>query len=936
MKSKKMWTVATIGALLCSALPPLAAADTKASQINLPGDTDENGIVSIADAVKLTRYLTAADTSVSLNADVSGDGCINAIDLSMLKAILLRHASASDMTALVINEVCASNKTSWSDADGREPDWIELYNSSANDMDISGCGISDSETDLFKYTFPNGTVVPANGYLLVCCDDGLASTDASEHHAPFKLSASGETVYLTHPTMGTVDIVAVPAATTDITYGRYANGSANFCDLTPTPGASNDAAEKVVLVEAPVFSQESGFYDAEFQLSVTSTEGCRILYTTDGTDPTTSATAQTYNGTLHINNNTNNANQLSAGKDISLYEDADPNFNIDKGHVIRAVCVDADGNFSDVVTKSYYIGKTAAYYDDMKVISIVTDPANLFDNDTGIYVVGNTYYNWRNSSEYNSSYEEWDLRNPTNYNQSGVEWERPADIQVFEQGVLAYESSVGIRIAGNATRSNAQKSLRLYARSEYGSSKMKYAFFDALTDENGDPITEFDKVTIRNHGNDISDAKMRDEVAQDLAADMNLSVQAAQQCILFIDGEFWGFYSLKERLEDDYIESHYGIDKNNVTTLKNGEIEGDAAVGQSYIDFYDWAMTADMRLDENYQRVCDTIDMASFMDYITLQTYICNWDWCNASGTNNWQLWRCNTTVDGNAYGDGKWRYMLYDTEYSAGLYGSNETQFAYDSLSNMHRTQSWKNIGALFYKLTENETFVADFAENYRYHIENTFDYETKAKPIIDAYATSQREATCITWRRFHGSWGDKLASQYDTSIQTVHTFYRNRARYALQYLEQSFGAAAETPSNSEMIAEKDLWRLYIDSTGGNGTLTADDNGDLTIHTTEIGSSTWHVQATYAPITLKAGKQYHFAYTLRSDSNGTVSAFLQRNASPYDTFAWQQHSVGTTAQRYTQTFTATEDCSIVKAGFDCGYNTGTFYISDISLTCLN
>lgn len=785
MKIKKKCAITAIGALLCATVPLLTAADARATQISLPGDVDENGVVSIADVVKLTRYLTAMDVTISMNADVSADGCINAVDLSVLKAMLLGELSAADMTGLLINEVCASNKKSWLDADGRKPDWIELYNSTDADMNISDCGISDSATDLFKYTFPKGTVVPAHGYLLICCDGGLTSSDPSEHHGAFKISASGETVYLTHPISGMVDMVVVPAATTDITYGRYANGSANFCELTPTPLASNDTAQKIVSVAEPAFSQESGFYDTEFQLSITSTEGCTIRYTIDGTDPTNSATAQTYNGMIHINNNTNQANRIGIGKDVSLYDDSDPNFNVDKGHIIRAVCVDADGNYSNIVTKSYYIGKTAAYYNNMKVISIATDPANFFDENTGIYVVGNTYYGWKNSAEYDPTYSAWDLRNPTNYNQSGAEWERPADIQVFEGGVLAYEGSVGIRIAGNATRSNAQKSLRLYARSEYGSFTMKYAFFDALTDENGKPITEFDKVTLRNHGNDISDAKMRDEIAQDLAADMHLSVQASQQCIVFLDGEFWGFYSLKERLEDSYVESHYGIDKKNVTTIKNGEIEGDAAIGQSYIDFYNWAMTADMRVAENYQRVCDTIDIASFMDYITLETYICNWDWCHESGTNNWQLWRCNTAVEGNAYGDGKWRYMLYDTEYSAGLYGSSETQYSYDSLSHMCKNETWKNIGALFYKLMENETFASDFAVNYRYHVANTFDYNNRVKAIIDSYAGSQREATFTTWRRFHGGWGETLVGQYDASIQTIHAFYQNRAQYALQYLD-------------------------------------------------------------------------------------------------------------------------------------------------------
>ncbi len=934
MNKMKVFAAMTAGILLTTSLPAFAAAeDVKMCEVTCLGDADNSENVNVTDIVKLTKYLLHTDDKVSVNADLAADGRIDAFDLALLKAMLLGTYTPDDFTGLMINEVCASNKKSWSDADGREPDWVELYNGGKTDVDLSGYGLADGKKNLFKYVFPEGTVIPAGGYLMVCCDDGLTSIDPKEHHAPFKLSADGETLYLTHPAYGTLDVVEVPAAETDISYGRYENGSGTFSNLTPTPGASNDSAERVVIVAAPAFSAESGFYDAGFDLNITADS--TILFTTDGTDPRTSATAQNYSSSIRIYDNTSEPNRHSAGKDVSLYDDADPNFNVDKGQIIRAVCVDANGNYSDVVTKSYYIGKTASYYKNMKVVSIVTDPANMFDDNTGIYVVGNTYYNWRNSGQYDPSLEEWDTRNPTNYNQDGIEWERPADIQVFEGGELAFESSVGIRIAGNATRSNQQKSIRLYARSDYGKSKMEYEFFEGLTDMNGEPITEFDKVTIRNHGNDVNDAQMRDDIVQELAVNMDLARQAAADCILFIDGEFWGYYSLKERLEDDYVQSHYGIDKDNVTTIKVGEIEGDAAVGQSYIDFYNWAMNADMSNAANYQKVCDTIDMQSFMDYITLETYICNWDWCNESGTNNWQLWRSNEIVDGNEYGDGKWRYMLFDTEYSSGLYNDTKTSFAFDAIDNMNRDRKWTNIGALFFKLMENETFRTEFAENYRWHVENSFDYETIVKPLIDSYAAARKDATKITWRRFQGGWGDKLASQYDNSVQIVRTFYQNRARYALQYLDALLGKDISIPAGSEMLTEQGLWNLYIDNSGGFGTMTANAADDLTVVTTETGTNTWGVQAQYTPVAVEAGKRYQLTYTLRSDKTGTVAAFLQRNAEPYDTFTWKSETVGTTAKTCTQTFTAKESCSFLKVGFDCGYNTGTFYITDVSLVCL-
>ncbi len=794
MNKKRLWAALTAGTLLWTSLPVLAADEVRMSGITCLGDADANGSVSVTDVVKLTKFLQSKEKKVSINADLSASGTIDAFDLALLKKMVTGKYKPDDFTGLMINEVCASNQECWSDADGREPDWVEIYNAGKTSVDISGYGLADGKKDLFKYVFPKGTVIPAGGYLMVCCDDGLESTDAKEHHAPFKLSSTGETLYLTHPGHGTLDVVKVPAAVTDVTYGRYKNGEDTFETLTPTPNASNSTAQKVDVgtivppesVAAPEFSKESGFYASEFQLTISGASGSTILYTLDGTDPRTSDTAKTYQKAIPVKNNTNDPNVLSAITDITVTGASAPSNPVDKGMVFRAVCKDANGEYSDVVTKSYFIGKTAAYYQDMRVVSIVTEPDNLFSSETGIYMVGDAYYEWRNSPEFDPSLREWDTKLPTNYNQSGVEWERPADIQIFENGELAYETGVGIRIAGNATRSSAQKSIRLYARGEYGDSNLKYTFFEGLTDIFGNPITEFDKVTLRNGGNDVDGVKFRDDLAQALAKNLDLSLQASDCCIVFIDGEFWGMYSIKERLEDDYVESHYGIDKTNVTTIKNSEIEGSEAVGQEYKDFYEWAMSADMSDDKNYQKVCDTIDMQSFMDYIAFETYICNADWCSSNGINNWQMWRVNEAVEGNEYGDGKWRYMVFDTEYSSSLYNEARTNYNYDALSNMSTEQKWSNIGALFYKLLENETFKTEFAANYKKIVENEFDYQKVVAPLIDGYVQTMREATTASWRRFGGYNADRQINGYNGSVDSVRRFYQERAKYALDYLDK------------------------------------------------------------------------------------------------------------------------------------------------------
>ena len=154
---------------------------------------------------------------------------------------------------------------------------------------------------------------------------------------------------------------------------------------------------------------------------------------------------------------------------------------------------------------------------------------------------------------------------------------------MFEDGKPVYNTDCGLRIAGNWSRANPQKSFRLYARGEYGDGKFSYPFFDGLTGYDGKIIDKFDKLTLSTGGNDWANTKLVNTVVSDIVADRDICVSAYKPCVLFLNGEFWGVYFLCEKQEDEHMETHYGIKAENVTAIKNHNTEGDADISKQYI-----------------------------------------------------------------------------------------------------------------------------------------------------------------------------------------------------------------------------------------------------------------------------------------------------------------------------------------------------------------
>ena len=672
-----------------------------------------------------------------------------------------------------LSEICAKN-SSFKAPDGNCYDWIEIYNGSMKKADISGWGLSDSKKNPYKFTFPENTVIPAKKRLVVFCDKKAVSDKFII--APFGLSADGEKAVLTDRDGNKVSEIEYPSLSDDISYSKYSDGSWGISVCSPEK--ANVKAEEVKTVSPPVPSHESGFYDKDFLLTFEVPSGTQVYYTLDGSTPTSES--EKYTRPIRITDRSESENILSARTDISAEYATAPKQKVDKANVVRAVAVDESGNSSIIVTDTYFLGKAGAEkYRNMKVVSLVTDPSNLFDYDRGIYVTGKYF-----GSRGKGGASPWTA--PANYTQKGDEWEREAVFEFFENGQKKLSQNVGIRIKGAATRYVFQKSFSVFARSEYGTDGFSYDFFDGESvDLNGKAVENYKSIVLRNGGNDNAYAHFRDSINQKLVSDRNFAHQSFSECIVFIDGEYWGVYQIAEKVNADYIKSHYGIKKSDTVIVKNSVLESgteqDLKDWNSFLRKYAYA---DMTNPENYEEFCKEADVQNFIDYFSVQIYWSNGDW----PPNNTASWKCSAFDGENPYCDGRWRLFLFDTDFSTGLYGNTYTSYNANGFSYI-RSQG-DNFCKTFTNLLRNPEFKKQFAVSFM-DIANCNFTERKAERIIKQYSQGQRENILDTFERFYsgGLTGKSGVSRLESEYGKISDFYERRYGYAVDNMKNALG---------------------------------------------------------------------------------------------------------------------------------------------------
>lgn len=523
--------------------------------------------------------------------------------------------------------------------------------------------------------------------------------------------------------------------------------------------------KKEKVVKAPSFSHISGFYENPFYLKISVPRGTTVYYTLDCSNPDETSLKYTAKCPIYLKDATENKNVYSARTDISVGFRSDllkkhptsganpnyqvPKYNVDKCNVVRAVAITKDGRKSDIITGSYFVGFSASSFDNAKIISIVTDPDNLFNYKNGIYVLGeffDKYVSRYSMVSYTSDIEErwffWDA----NYRQKGKHWQRDANFEIFENnGKFLTSNFGGIRIQGNASRGLAQKSINFYSDSK----KIENNLFDNGYKPN--------KISLSSGRNTI----IKDYLISNYVNDLNFTTMHYIPCILFLDGEYWGNYFLTEKYDENYISDCFGIDKYNISMVKEGKYEAGDEIGQKlYNSMRSFISKSDMTYSDNYERACELIDMDSYVDYYSMMAYIArsdDWPILNEAA------WRTVDIKEGK-YSDGKWRWMLYDCN----------SQCMTDDLVNHNTLQYIIHSDEVFASLWKNPSFRARF-EKRIFEIADKHFCPEKINIAITDYGKQLLPLYRKSWERYYGTTRNEEKSYMD-SLESYRNFFDNR----------------------------------------------------------------------------------------------------------------------------------------------------------------
>ena len=504
-----------------------------------------------------------------------------------------------------------------------------------------------------------------------------------------------------------------------------------------------------------LFSMRGGFYEDIIQLELLNNNPQNhIRYTINGNSP--DATSLLYSKRLTLDS------LLYSRSNIYTIMNTIPSTfylpeSIQRSIVIRAAVFDEnDSCVSQIVTNTYFIRSLGCDFHGLPVLSLAADSLALFDYETGIFIPG-------------INYDPADSTHTGNFKMKGREWERQINMEFYEPDNRGINQQCGLRMHGGKSRCYQQKGMKLYAREEYGKKHFFFRFFNTT------PVVKFKHLCLHpfrcSHWYQTGG---QEYLSQTVASNLNFETMAVREIVVFINGEYWGIYTMEESSDERYLKDHYNADLEKVNMIKYWSVPyyGDPTDWQT---FYSWMKESDLSQLEDSAYAFAHVDMSNFIDYMLFETFSANLDWPG----NNVKIWQLETGAP--------FRWILYDGDGCFTWQWHNAVEFALN--------QGGSSV--LLCHFIENGWFVQTFRERYSQLLDSYFSYDYM-KSVLDEYGRLVEGEIEAQYRRFHFP---SSVNKWYNDIAKVDAFLMERdANFKIE-LDEFFFSLEEAVKNKDIL---------------------------------------------------------------------------------------------------------------------------------------
>jgi len=386
-----------------------------------------------------------------------------------------------------------------------------------------------------------------------------------------------------------------------------------------------------------------------------------------------------------------------------------------------------------ILTVSYLIGEPH----NLPSISLIAEPPTLWDSQIGIY---------------ENEFKQREIPVTTHY--------------FATDGTLGFSLDAGSRLGGLNIWTKPQKPFTIYTRGRFGDDPLSYQLFQSKA------VTEFSRFVFRNGGDDWEETLLRDPMTGSLIEGMmDCGYMAYEPAALYLNGEYWGLYNIREKYDPRYFFENFGVDPNNIDHLEYGAtqsgtrlmaIEGDLTAYEAFISFI---LTNDLDEPHHYAELRRRMNIDGFIDHVVMTLYCANTSWGH-----NREWWRPRT-------GDQQWQWLIVDVDR-----GFNPSNLNTNLLDNLLADY------LLFQYLMSSQRFQNRFLQRAAAHFNQTFKPE-RVNAIVDSLSQRVRGEMPRHIQRWGGLGGVASMDAWDNELQAIKDFAQARSTILFDQFSNELG---------------------------------------------------------------------------------------------------------------------------------------------------